>query len=213
MRNPEVLITAGGTQEFIDDVRYIGNLSGGRLGVALANAYAMTGVSVTLLAPNSATERFKVHESVQHLPFKTTAELDENLNFIESAGIIYQAAAIADYTPVRASGKIDSSHDTLTITMQRNKKILPTLRQRFGEGTTIVGFKLLSGVKEDQLAAAALKQITTAQTDYCVANDLQHLGTRRKVTLYANGAQDGIEIVGSSKDVAKALRKHVQKRV
>ena len=178
---PDVIVTAGGTRENIDDVRYIGNFSSGRLGHALATEYANSGLSVLLLAPNLVPERFGLPCGVQHEPFTSAESLRTALLAQSGARLILHAAAVADYTPVTVEGKISSDQDELDIHLTRVPKILPLLRVHFGNESTIVGFKLLSGVSEESLVETATKQIATNQTDFCVANDLQELGRSRRL--------------------------------
>lgn len=220
---PDVVITAGGTREDIDDVRYIGNFSGGRLGAALADAYYEQGRKVLFLATKEAGEKLRwdpteyrswnydctempddeieamkqremdfyeldrssvmtrIPRDPPHLEtrtFKTAADLRRELLAISSARLVLHAAAVADYTPLKAEGKISSDQDELTLTLTRTPKILAELRDHFGEDTTIVGFKLLSNVSEKQLISTALKQIADNSTDYCIANDLQEVNTQ-----------------------------------
>jgi phosphopantothenoylcysteine decarboxylase/phosphopantothenate--cysteine ligase len=176
MDHPEVVITAGGTQEKIDDVRYVGNFSGGRLGHELARSYAQLGHRVLLLAPERTVERLGLPDGVEHRPFGSAASLRGQLLTVQGARLVLNAAAISDYTPEPAKGKISSDQEELTITLRRSPKILPELRSHFGSEASIVGFKLLSGVSEEALIEAAVKQMADSRTDMCVANDLEELG-------------------------------------
>lgn len=178
---PDVVITAGGTSEPIDDVRYITNFSSGGLGHALAVEHAKYGGSILLLAPKLTAQKYGDIPGVEHRVFTTAEDLRQQLLGIEAAGLILQAAAVSDYTPVhRTAGKLSSDPDMMTIELKRTQKILPQLRDHFGDETTIVGFKLLSGVSEEELIATGLRQIRSAQTDYCIANDLQHLSSNQR---------------------------------
>ena len=173
---PDVIVTAGGTRENIDDVRYIGNFSSGRLGHALAAEYAQAGLSVLLLAPNAAIDRFGLPDGqVEHQPFTSAESLRQAMLARSGAKIIMHAAAVADYMPERTEGKISSDQEELTLKFKRVPKILPLLRGHFGSETTIVGFKLLSGVSREVLIETATRQIADNKTDFCVANDLQNL--------------------------------------
>lgn len=178
---PDVVITSGGTQERIDDVRYIGNFSGGRLGRAMAESYAQLGHQVLLLAPNSVAERFGIPDGVEHRSFSSAQSLEEAIHEIPEAKLVLQAAAVSDYTPERCEGKISSDQEELVIRLKRNPKILKGLRQHFGEQTQIVGFKLLSSVSENELIDVAQTQISNCQTDACIANDLQDIKETRKI--------------------------------
>lgn len=201
---PDVVVTAGGTIERIDDVRYIGNFSGGRLGHALASAYAEIGHKVLLLAPNSVPERFGHIDNVEHRPFTSAANLEERMHSIPSARLVLHAAAVSDYTPQRIEGKISSDEEELVIRCRRTPKILQGLREHFGGETEIFGFKLLSGVAEAELIDAAIKQIETSQTNACVANDLQELKESRRLhVVEPDGKYKTVE--GSTQDVARQI--------
>lgn len=178
---PDVIVTAGGTRENIDDVRYIGNFSGGRLGHALAATYADLGHRVLLLAPNMVVEHFGLPPGVDQETFTSAASLQDRLLGKSGARLILHAAAVADYSPDRLEGKVSSDEEELIIHLKRTPKILPDLRDHFGDATNIVGFKLLSGVSEEALIAAATQQIATSRTNLCIANDLQELGDKRRV--------------------------------
>lgn len=212
-RNPEVLITAGGTIEPIDGVRYIGNFSGGRLGHALAAAYAELGHQVLLLAPNSVVERLGLpEEGVTHQPFTSAESLRERMHAVDSAELVLHAAAVADYTPLRQEGKISSDQQELVLRLKRTPKILPTLRDHFGRKTKIFGFKLLSRANVDEagLIEAAVKQITACQTDGCVANLLEDIEPRqaraRRVYLVEPGGEYRA-IKGDTLFVARSIAK------
>lgn len=208
---PDVIITAGGTREPIDDVRYVGNFSGGKLGHTLAETYAELGHHVLLLAPTSVVERFGRIPHVQHESFCSAADLEKKLLSAPCAQLVLHAAAVADYTPVRAEGKISSDKQELVIRMKRTGKILPKLREHFGPDTTIAGFKLLSGVAEDELIDVAARQIETCQTDLCIANDLQEIGSTRRLHIVSpDGSYQTVQ--GSTEDVAIEIAQHVPVR-
>ncbi|HYH61268.1 MAG TPA: bifunctional phosphopantothenoylcysteine decarboxylase/phosphopantothenate--cysteine ligase CoaBC, partial [Solirubrobacterales bacterium] len=99
-----VLVTAGGTREPIDSVRFIGNRSSGRMGVALAEAARRRGASVTLVAANVSVP---VSPAIRVVPVETAAELAEaTRDAFGSADVLLMAAAVADFRPERADGKL-----------------------------------------------------------------------------------------------------------
>jgi phosphopantothenoylcysteine synthetase/decarboxylase len=175
------VITAGGTREAIDDVRHVGNAATGELGHNLAEVYANLGFQVLLLAAGDVFHRFGTLQGVNHQVFTSAESLQEQLLAIGATRLVLQSAAVSDYTPFRAEGKLSSDNDELTIHMRRTAKILPQLRNHFGPTTSLVGFKLLSGVSEKVLVDTAHRQIETCRTDFCVANDLSEINTRRRI--------------------------------
>lgn len=182
----EVVITAGGTQEQIDDVRYIGNFATGELGVSMAEAFAKRGASVLLLAPDTVIERFGVPKGVVHRLFTSAESLEAQFRMVLGTKLILHSAAVSDYTPERTKGKISSDKDELVLRLKRTPKILPQLRAYFGEDTTICGFKLLSNVPESELIDVATDQIQKAKTNYCIANDLKNHGNNRLIHIVSS---------------------------
>jgi phosphopantothenoylcysteine synthetase/decarboxylase len=175
-----VLITAGGTSERVDDVRVLTNVSRGLYGCALARACHAAGAEVTLLAGAAVADRAaRLAPAAQILPFGGVADLDRALHAVLAGppvDALFMAAAVSDYIPEPISGKVPSDAETWTITLRRAPKLLPTLRDRCGPRTVVVGFKLLSGVDADTLAAVGVAQARRDRLDLTVANDLRDLG-------------------------------------
>jgi phosphopantothenoylcysteine synthetase/decarboxylase len=204
MSNREVIITAGGTREQIDDVRYIGNFSGGRLGHSLATQYAKLGHQVLLLAPTNVIDRFGLPDGAEYESFTSAESLRDRLLAQTSARLVLHAAAVADYMPERTYGKLSSDSDELVLRLKRTPKILPNLRSHFGDTTMIVGFKLLSNVNRSVLMAAAVQQIQASGTNLCVANDLQLIGEEREIHIVRpDGDYDTIR--GTTENVAHSM--------
>lgn len=172
----EIVVSAGGTREKIDDVRYVGNFSSGRLGRQIAEVAARSSdVHVTLIAPQSTVDRFGLSKNITHEPFVTSRDLREKLLGIKTADVVFHSAAVADYIPDSTPGKIPSYGEELVVTMKRNPKILSEMRGHFGEETILAGFKLLSGVDQHRLQLDAYKQIEDNGLDFCIANDFQKI--------------------------------------
>lgn len=205
---PRVWITAGGTSEPIDGVRAVTNSSTGRFGSAIARAFVRRGAEVTLIGSRAMLRHPEWTPGATTVPYGSAADLDQAITrCLEDHGapdVFLMASAVADYSPVPASGKIRSTLDTLDVHMRRTPKILSTLRARCGTKTTLVGFKLLVGVSEEELASVADAQRTKNELDYVVANDLHHLKDGRHPILLVDG--DGHRAVeGMRDDVADAL--------
>ncbi|HAN30069.1 MAG TPA: hypothetical protein DCQ06_00590 [Myxococcales bacterium] len=176
----DVLITAGGTQEPIDDVRFITNLSTGRLGAHLANWLCQhRDVQVTLLSgPALSAKPHWVDASVSLVPFTSTVDLQGKLQEqirVRKPQLVFMAAAVADYSPIPVQGKRPSGAEQWTLTMRRNEKLLDQLRCWCGADTVLCGFKLMSSASEPELIDTARAQIARAELDLCVANDLQYI--------------------------------------
>lgn len=205
----DIVITAGGTREPIDDVRFVSNFSGGALGHELAQEFATLGRDVLLLAPKNVTDRYGEIDGVEHRAYNSCADLDRELKSIDSARVVLQAAAISDYSPVPTEGKIRSTDDEMIVRMRRNPKILASLREHFGKHAYIVGFKLLSGVSTGELIETARQQIADNGTNMSVANDLKAIREERTVYAVPRGQFQSVRIHGDTPTVAHHLASHI----
>jgi 8-oxo-dGTP pyrophosphatase MutT (NUDIX family) len=199
------VITAGGTFEPIDDVRGVTNRSTGRFGVAIASALHDRGVAVTVLAARAmATDALPA--GVEVVRYTSTADLDRALAaaIASPPDLLLMAAAVADYSPAADVGKRSSAAPTMVIEMQRNPKLLSTLRERCGDTTRIVGFKLLSGVDAAHLIAVAQAQRTSNHLDLTIANDLRELSGDRHPIWWVDSA-GAARIDGDREAVADAI--------
>jgi phosphopantothenoylcysteine decarboxylase / phosphopantothenate---cysteine ligase len=137
-----VLVTAGGTREPIDAVRFLGNRSSGRMGFALAAQAARRGAQVTVVAANVSLPR---EPAVTYVDVETAAELGAACaERIEEADVLLMAAAVADFRPAAAhAGKLkkDGAADALrTLALEPTQDVLATLAARRRPGQTLVGF-------------------------------------------------------------------------
>jgi phosphopantothenoylcysteine decarboxylase / phosphopantothenate---cysteine ligase len=135
-----VVVSAGGTREPIDPVRFIGNRSSGRMGIALAEQAARRGAEVTLVAANVS---LPAPAGVRRIDVETAAELADALNReFGSADVLVMAAAPADFRPRETAGeKIHrESAGGLELDLEPTEDILAALGRRRREGQTIVGF-------------------------------------------------------------------------
>jgi phosphopantothenoylcysteine decarboxylase / phosphopantothenate---cysteine ligase len=135
-----VLVTAGGTREPIDSVRFVGNRSSGRMGFALADEALRLGADVTVVAANVGLER---NPRVRYVDVATAAELKAACEAeFPPSDVLLMAAAVADYRPTEAAQtklKKDKS-ETLTLTMERTEDIISALAAVRRPEQTIVGF-------------------------------------------------------------------------
>ncbi len=136
----QVLVTAGGTREAIDPVRFIGNRSSGRMGVALAAAAAERGASVTLIAANLTVPP---PPGVDVIEVGSAAELAaEASRAFERADVLLMAAAVADFRPAAASAaKIAREGEAeLELRLEPTEDVLAALAARRRDGQVLVGF-------------------------------------------------------------------------
>jgi phosphopantothenoylcysteine decarboxylase/phosphopantothenate--cysteine ligase len=136
----EVVVTAGGTREPIDPVRFIGNRSSGRMGVALATAAARRGASVTLIAANVA---LPTPPSIARVDVTSAAELAEATGrAFDECHLLLMAAAVADFRPRAPEGAklVRERAEGLSLELEPTEDVLAALAGRRREGQTLVGF-------------------------------------------------------------------------
>ncbi|HVO53044.1 MAG TPA: bifunctional phosphopantothenoylcysteine decarboxylase/phosphopantothenate--cysteine ligase CoaBC [Solirubrobacterales bacterium] len=162
-----VLVTAGGTREPIDPVRFIGNRSSGRMGIALAAAAAQRGAAVTLVAANVA---LPAPPGVRRIDVTTAAELAEATgDAFAEAHVLLMAAAPADFRPsAPATGKM-AREDALDLHLEPTEDILAGLAARRLAGQTIVGFAAEHG---GDAAGRARAKLERKGVDMIVLNDV-----------------------------------------
>ena len=128
LSNIQVLITAGGTREPIDPVRFIGNKSSGKQGIALANAAKNRGAKVTLIAANCDTSQLS---GVNVIPVETTAQMQEALNdYFDDCSILIMSAAVADAKPTHVSSSKIKKSALQSIDLEANPDLLAQLSLR-----------------------------------------------------------------------------------
>jgi phosphopantothenoylcysteine decarboxylase / phosphopantothenate---cysteine ligase len=171
-----LLITAGPTHEPIDAVRYLGNRSSGRLGIALADHAAAGGWLVTLLL--GPTHLTPTDSRVQTVRFRTTADLQALLaEHLPRCDMLVMAAAVADYRPKPAgpahAGKLRRGDTTLTLELEPTPDLLAECsrrRSQGGGGQTLVGFAL---EPRERLMESARSKLARKGLDFIVANPLE----------------------------------------
>ncbi len=144
-KGKKVLINAGPTYEKIDDVRFIGNFSSGKMGYAIANTAFRLGADVTLISGPSAE---KADEGINILNVVSAEEMyNAVMQEFDNSEIIILSAAVADFTPKeKFSGKIkkESAQDTFTIELVKTKDILAECGKRKDASKLLIGFALES---------------------------------------------------------------------
>jgi phosphopantothenoylcysteine decarboxylase/phosphopantothenate--cysteine ligase len=165
----KVLVSAGGTREPIDGVRFVGNSSSGRMGLALAQAARERGARVTLVAANVA---LPAPNGVERRDVATAADMKLACEQeFATCDVLLMAAAVADFTPAApANGKLKKSErERLELTLEPTADILAGLAARRADGQTLVGFAAEHG--ENALAYARGK-LVEKQLDAIVVNDI-----------------------------------------
>lgn len=171
MRGLKVLVTAAGTREPIDPVRYVGNRSSGKMGYSIAQAAAERGAEVTLVTGPSA---LTPPPNIKVVNVETTQQMmDACLAVYDGCDIVIKAAAVADYRPhdVAAQKIKKKTDDALTVVMDKNPDILKTLGER-KKGQFLVGF----AAETQNLIDNAKEKVTKKNLDMIVANDVTMQG-------------------------------------
>jgi phosphopantothenoylcysteine decarboxylase/phosphopantothenate--cysteine ligase len=162
----KVVITAGGTKEGIDPVRYIGNYSSGKMGIALADSAYQMGAEVCLISTVTVEKLYKV-ESVKSANDMLLAVQ----NAMNDADYLIMAAAVADYRPnIRAEQKIKKDNESLVVELVKNPDIISKIAQNKKSNQIIVGF----AAESENLIENAKKKIVSKNLDFVVANDISN---------------------------------------
>lgn len=163
-----VVVTAGGTRERLDPVRFLTNDSSGKMGYAIAEAAQRAGATVTLI---SAPTALRVPTGVDTVPIESTQDLaDAVLAALPRADVVIMAAAVADFTPVdKATQKIKKTknNDQMTITLKKTPDILQLIAQQKTK-QVVVGF----AAETQDLIKNGQEKLLRKQLDLLVANDV-----------------------------------------
>lgn len=168
----KVIVTAGGTIEPLDPVRFIGNRSSGKMGFALAAEAVARGAEVTLIA--GATARPEPPAGVALVRAETALDMRrEVLARFAEADVVFKAAAVADYRAKEiAPQKIKKNLTELTLTLEKNPDILQELGARKKIGQILVGF----AAETQNLMGYAQEKLKRKHLDFVVANDVTAKG-------------------------------------
>ena len=164
-----VLISAGGTREALDPIRFIGNRASGKQGVALALTALSRGAKVTLVAANL---NVSVPAGVEFVAANTAAEMLEQMKLrAGSADIVIMNAAVADYfIPNPETAKIKKTSDTLTIELSKTADILSLLSASKPVKQYLVGFAAETTDSDDELVSLAKNKLQSKKADLIVGN-------------------------------------------
>jgi phosphopantothenoylcysteine decarboxylase/phosphopantothenate--cysteine ligase len=201
-----VLVTAGGTREPIDSVRFVGNRSSGRMGFALADEAAALGADVTVVAANVALPRTP---RVRYVDVGTAAELHAAADAaFDSADVLLMAAAVADFRPPAAAPEKlkKAGRHALRLDLEPTADVLAALAARRRPGQTLVGFAAEHG--PDALDAARQKR-ERKHLDAVVLNDISRKdigfdGVHNEVTIVTEDGERRVPRAAKG-EVARAI--------
>ena len=167
LQGKRVLVSAGGTREPLDAVRFVGNRSSGRMGVALAEEARRRGAEVTLIASNLAVA---APEGVDVVEAPTAADVEREAAARADADVLLMAAAVSDYRPVETEDvKRPKDEKSWQIELEPTVDVLRELAQRRANGQVLVGFAAETG--EGGLERAREK-LAAKRLDLIVYNDV-----------------------------------------
>ena len=207
-----VLVTAGGTREPIDSVRFIGNRSSGKMGFALAREAARRGADVTLVAANVTLDP---PPGVRVLPVGTAAELAQACEReFDACDVLLMAAAVADFRPASpVAHKLKKDRGTPTIELEPTDDVLTALAARRRDGQLLVGFAAEHG---DGAVDYGRGKLERKRLDAVVVNDVSTPGigfdsSDNEVTILAAGG--GVRQVprASKEGVARAVLDEIER--
>ena len=207
-----VVVTAGGTREPVDPVRYLGNRSSGKMGYALAQAAIDRGAAVTLV---TAPTQLRPPTGAQVVAVETVLEMrDAVLDSVAQADALIMAAAAADFRPARAEVQKIKKEKTqrLTLTLERAPDILlevARLRARGQGPAVVVGF----AAETEDLVEQAREKLLRKDLDLVVANDIRApdsgfgADTNRVTLLAADGTREDLPLLPKSEVAERVLER------
>jgi phosphopantothenoylcysteine decarboxylase / phosphopantothenate---cysteine ligase len=206
LEGKRVLVSAGPTYEPIDPVRFIGNHSSGKMGVAIAEELAKQGAIVELvLGPSNISIQ---HKAIVVHKVKTAEEMyDKCVVAFDKAAIGIMCAAVADYTPItKAPEKIKKTGNTLVLELVKTKDILHALGEKKKKGQLLVGFALETTNEKEY----AIGKLEKKNADMVVMNSLNDAGAgfghdTNKITIFDKNGGEWKYEQKSKQQVAKDI--------
>jgi len=203
----KILITAGGTKENIDGIRYITNLSTGKTASAIAQYFMNTGHNLTYLHSLEAKQPDGIFETIEFNNFASLNEQLEKLIKENEFDVIIHNAAVSDFTPYQIESgknkielpsnvKIPSSEDEITIRFKSNPKLINKIKSNSkNKDVKLIAFKFTSESKLEKRIEQAHKLLRDSQSDFVVLNDY---------TDRANDVQQAFSIISKNNEPVNA---------
>ncbi|MGG9971594.1 bifunctional phosphopantothenoylcysteine decarboxylase/phosphopantothenate--cysteine ligase CoaBC [Ferruginibacter sp. SUN002] len=205
LKRRKILITAGPTYEAIDPVRFIGNHSSGKMGVAIASAFVKRGAMVTMVLGPS---HIPIPQGVNVVRVRSADEMYQVCDqLFENIDIAVMNAAVADYTPIIVSTeKIKKQADSFSIELKKTKDILKHLGEVKKGGQFLVGFALETTDEKEY----ALKKLRDKNADMIVLNSLRDDGAgfghdTNKITIFDKQGKEYLFDKKSKQEVANDI--------
>jgi phosphopantothenoylcysteine decarboxylase/phosphopantothenate--cysteine ligase len=199
-----VLVSAGGTREPLDAVRFLGNRSSGRMGVALAEEARLRGADVTLVAANLAVA---APGKVELVPAPTAEQLEREVLARADADVVIMAAAVADYRPAEASAEKRPKDDrSWTVTLEPTNDVLEELGARRRPGQLLVGFAADGG---EHGLTRAREKLAAKKSDLIVFNDV----SRDDIGFDARENEVVVVTAGGERRIQKAPKERIASEI
>ena len=206
LKGKNALVTAGPTHEPLDPVRFIGNHSSGKMGIAIAHELKKRGAAVTLVL-GPIQQSFEL-DGLSVISINTAEEMFKACTTaFKNADITIMAAAVADYTPVKTeSSKIKKKDDMLTLELNKTKDILKSLGEVKSTNQVLVGFAL----ETDSARQHAIEKLNAKKADMIVLNSMTDKGAgfggdTNKITIFDKSGAEWQFDTKSKQDVAKDI--------
>lgn len=164
-----VLLTAGPTYERIDPVRFIGNYSSGKMGFAIAEAFASRGADVVLVA--GPVQLKTIHSSIRRIDVESGEEMyNAVMSEVENSDIVVSCAAVADFRPVHcADNKVKRGKDNMQLELEPTTDIAAALGRQKRNGQLLIGFALETNDEE----CNAIQKLHKKNLDLIILNSLK----------------------------------------
>lgn len=164
-----VLLTAGPTYERIDPVRFIGNYSSGKMGFAIAEAFASRGADVVLVA--GPVQLKTIHSSIRRIDVESGEEMyNAVMSEVENSDIVVACAAVADFRPVHcADNKVKRGKDNMQLELEPTTDIAAALGRQKRNGQLLIGFAL----ETDDEECNAIQKLHKKNLDLIILNSLK----------------------------------------
>ncbi len=201
-----ILITAGGTREYIDPVRFISNASSGRMGYALARAAVGAGHDVILIS----TSDLQPPVGVEFVGVESAAEIFAAVKkFFDRCDCLIMAAAVADYTPVRpVKTKIKKAGKSLTLKLKPTTDILKWAGKHKKKSQIVVGFAL----EDKAIRSRAEKKLKEKNLDMIIANSPAAIGADKSTVQIKTREAGWTKIENTTKTtIAKKIVRLIEK--
>ena len=204
----KILITAGPTREYVDDVRFLSNASSGRMGYSLASAAVDAGHEVILV---TGPVDLPVPDGVQVTHIETTDELRMScVELFPACDGVIATAAVCDYKPrERVDGKMTKTGQPITLELIETSDVLAELGEQKGE-RWVVGFALES----QDPRTNAMRKLRMKKCDCIVLNDTSAISSpENHVEILSPEAETMTKLSGLKSDVARELIRFIETRI